>query len=243
MAFFERAKAFLTKKPPPATPSLQIGSPDDNGLRSDANAPIPVQNGLVHSREEQAQLWDKLISNNLKAIPQVSKPTDNPDLGSGKPLGVYHLRDDRDPAKFKQTNVAEHADVPANGAEQNSNGTLPSKTTPHHNVEFQPLAPTPQGKLWGKPMEQPKNVPVKRPDGGAFLPIDDQKAFLKEFDTTIEDAQKPAANANSEPKALVGESKMWETGSTKNSGQSVQRREGSQKPPTVGDHQGLKKTR
>jgi hypothetical protein len=71
----------------------------------------------------------------------------------------------------------------------------------------------------------------------------DQKTFLKEFDTAIEDAPKPNANANSEPKALVGESKMWETGSTKNSGQSVQRLEGSQKPPTVGDHRGLKKTR
>jgi hypothetical protein len=33
----------------------------------------------------------------------------------------------------------------------------------------------------------------------------DQKTFLKEFDTAIEDAPKPNANANSEPKALVGE--------------------------------------
>jgi hypothetical protein len=241
MAFFERAKAFLTKKTPPGAPSTQIGSPEDNGLRSDANAPVPVQNGLVHSREEQAQLWDKLLLNNLKAIPHVSKPTDNPDLGSGKPLGVYHLRDDRDPAKIKKANVAEHADVPAN--EQNSNGSVPPKTTPHHNVEFQPLAPTPQGKLWGKPMELPKSVPVKRPDGGAFLPIDDQKAFLNEFDTAIEDAQKPTANANSKPKMLNGEGKMWETDSTKNSGQSMEHLEVSPKLPTVGDHRIFKKTR
>jgi hypothetical protein len=82
MAFFARAKALLSKQSSPAasTPELQIGSPNDNGLTNDANAPIPVKSGLVHTEEQKNQRYNALVPNGLKAMPpgsEIGSPNQN----------------------------------------------------------------------------------------------------------------------------------------------------------------------
>jgi hypothetical protein len=191
MSFLHRAKDYFTKKTTPAPSELSIGSPDGSALRSDANAKIPVQNGLIHSSEEQIKLFATLVPNGLKAVPHVGNPSSNPDLGSGRKLGVYHLHDDRQSANTKSSELADRS--AARG-------------------------------------------------GDAFRPIDDPKAFVKEFDTAIDDALKTTANANSsnkpgnkvqssgsQAKAFVTESKMWESGSAKKAAPALQHLEVSPK--------------
>jgi hypothetical protein len=211
MSFFQRAKGFLTKKTTTAPSELPIGSPNGNGLRSDADGKIPVQNGLIHSSEEQAKLFATLVPNGMKAVQSVTNPSTNPDLGSGKPLGVYHLHDDRVPGNGRKTDIAD-------GSAVSTKGTAAARD--------------------------------------AFRAIDDPKAFVKEFDTAIDDALKTTADANSLSKpenkvqsgaakaeAFVSESKMWESGSAKKAVPALQHLEVSPKSPTVGDHRISKNTR
>ncbi len=82
MAFFARAKALFSKQSSPAAsaPDLQIGSPNNNGLTNDANAPIPVKTGLVHTEEQKNQRYNLLVPNGLKAMPpgsEIGSPNQN----------------------------------------------------------------------------------------------------------------------------------------------------------------------
>jgi hypothetical protein len=82
MGFLARAKAFFTKQPSPVTSTseLQIGSPNNNGLTNDANGPIPVKTGLIHTDEEKARRHDVLVPNGLKAMPpgsEIGSPNQN----------------------------------------------------------------------------------------------------------------------------------------------------------------------